>query len=133
MAQAQQWLAPWVVLQEVPFTDTTALIKFVVGTYVETPIGSYSINGCDTYPMFAWGSPVYTGAQIMCAPGQTGVTLLTHEVWWHLFWSWCHYPISNHCGGASANQMPPADGNCVAGQAEAARWIYQVPPGSFPR
>jgi hypothetical protein len=133
MAYVQGYLTRAVAsIHEVPITDASAKISFRVGSSITVPgLGVVPVgNGCVTFPTMAADKVTYSSIEIVChSADQAGATLLTHEVWWHAFFSPCH--TASGCGAIDPSNSSPLS-ECVVGQAEAARWIYSVPAGTFP-
>lgn len=136
MANLATHLAPYVTTVQTGSGDSTAHVTFKTGTSFVAQNGQVlPVYGCASNPFFADFTHPNTLVrdEIVCIPGAAGVTVLTHELEWHAFFTSCHMSDSNTCGGSSANRMPPPSGDCVPGQQDAVRWMYQVPPGSFPQ
>ena len=129
-------LGPTVAVVKVASTDESAQLTFRTGTSINTQFGqTLPVLGCATNPTFASSVPpfnIYSKAEVVCIQNAAGPIILTHEVMWHLFFTFCHTAVSDSCGGYGGNRYPPSSGNCVPGQIEASKWIYQVPPGTFP-
>jgi hypothetical protein len=123
---------PVLAIREVPYADASAQLKFHTGSSLVVPgLGSVPLpGGCGPAPTMGPDHLTYLSAEIVCKTADgTGLSLLMHETWWHLFFSFCH--TKEGLGSPSFITAAP-EWEGVPGHREALRWIYTVPVGSFP-
>jgi hypothetical protein len=123
---------PILAIREVPYSEPAVQIRFRAGSFLEVP-GFPRVplaRGCGPAPTMGADRLTYISAEIVCVnPADAGLSLLMHETWWHLLFSFCH--TKSGLGAPSfATAAPAWEG--VPGHREALRWIYTVPAGSFP-